>query len=77
MYSSSLQSSLSGFLWVMWLAAAGFTVASISELLDLCSVNPGISNLQGACRNSQAAAAFGFLSWLARMFRPFTLIFLY
>ncbi|KAJ3486638.1 hypothetical protein NLI96_g4107 [Meripilus lineatus] len=55
------------FLWVMWLAAAGFTVSSISNLLSLCSVNPGVSNLQGACRNTQAAAAFGFLSWLTLM----------
>lgn len=52
-----------GILAVLWLAAASFTSNQISGLVTLCKFDRD-STLRALCKESQTAAAFGWLAWL-------------
>ncbi|GJE92467.1 hypothetical protein PsYK624_086210 [Phanerochaete sordida] len=53
-----------GFLDIMWLASAAYTTSIWPPLGALCSLNPNISNLDGACVDVQTSMAFGWLNWI-------------
>jgi len=65
-----------GFLSILWIAAAGFTVDSLANALALCD-EPGNANVtvaQSICTDGRVSAAFGFLAWLALLGYTVTLL---
>lgn len=56
-----------GFLDILWLASSALTTSIWPPVGSLCSLNPDISNLDGACADIQTSMAFGWLNWLIRM----------
>ncbi len=54
-----------GFLWLLWIASAAYTIDSNQYLLAICSANPGYAyNLTDACRDNRVSAVFGFFAWI-------------
>ncbi|EKM53267.1 uncharacterized protein PHACADRAFT_259493 [Phanerochaete carnosa HHB-10118-sp] len=53
-----------GFLDILWLACSALTTSIWPSLGSLCSFNPDIPNLDGACTDVQTSMAFGWLNWL-------------
>ncbi|KIP04081.1 hypothetical protein PHLGIDRAFT_129740 [Phlebiopsis gigantea 11061_1 CR5-6] len=53
-----------GFLLVLWLAASAYTASIYPPVGDLCSANPGISNLTAACTDIQVSMAFSWMGWI-------------
>jgi uncharacterized membrane protein YhaH (DUF805 family) len=55
-----------GIFIVVWGAAAGLTTSIFSPISSLCSENPQVSILTGACTDIQLSIAFGWLVWVLR-----------